>query len=69
MKLWLAILAPAMALLWIAWHVVGRDDRVYSSGRLSAAHAVLEKECAACQPAASWRICRNRRGFCVSCLP
>jgi ribosomal protein L40E len=48
MKLWLAILAPAIALVWIGWHVLGRDNRVYSSGRLSAAHAVLEKECAAC---------------------
>src|SRR6266404_3699213 len=48
MKLWLAILAPAMALLWIGWHVLGRDNRVYSSGRLSEAHAVLERECAAC---------------------
>jgi hypothetical protein len=47
-KLWLAILAPAIALVWIGWHVLGRDNRVYSSGRLSEAHAVLEKECAAC---------------------
>ena len=47
-KLWLAILAPAIALLWIGWHVLGRDNRVYSSGRLSKAHAVLEKECVAC---------------------
>jgi len=47
-KLWLAILAPAIALLWIGWHVLRRDNRVYSSGRLSLAHAVLEKECAAC---------------------
>src|ERR1700745_240607 len=48
MKLWLAILTPAIALLWIGWHVLERDNRVYSSGRLSAAHAVLEKKCAAC---------------------
>jgi hypothetical protein len=48
MKLWLAIFAPAIALLWIGWHVLGRDNRVYSSGRLSKAHAVLEKQCAAC---------------------
>jgi len=47
-KLWLAILAPVIALVWIGWHVLGRDNRVYSSGRLSEAHAVLEKECAAC---------------------
>src|SRR5258708_38075412 len=47
-KLWLAILARAIALVWIGWLVLGRDNRVYSSGRLSEAHAVLEKECAAC---------------------
>ena len=48
MKLWLAIVAPAIALVWIAWHFLGHDNRVYSSGRLSGAHAVLENECGAC---------------------
>src|ERR1700740_2452820 len=47
-KLWLAIVAPAIALVWIAWHFLGHDNRVYSSGRLSGAHAVLENECGAC---------------------
>src|SRR5258707_9740259 len=47
-KLWLAIVAPVAALVWIGWHFFGHDNRVYSSGRLSAAHAVLEKQCAAC---------------------
>jgi hypothetical protein len=47
-KLWLAILAPVVALVWIGWHFFGHDHRVYSSGRLSGAHAVLEKQCAAC---------------------
>src|SRR5215470_15248499 len=47
-RLWLAIVAPAIALVWIGWHRLGRDDRVYSSGPLSSAHAVLEKQCAAC---------------------
>jgi hypothetical protein len=47
-KLWLAILVPVMALMWIGWHFFGHDNRVYSSGRLSKAHAVLEKQCAAC---------------------
>ena len=47
-KLWLAILAPALAVVWSGWHFVGGDQRVYSSGRLSEAHAVLEKQCAAC---------------------
>jgi hypothetical protein len=47
-KSWLAVLAPAIALVWIGWHFWGHDNRVYSSGRLSKAHAVLEKQCAAC---------------------
>jgi predicted CXXCH cytochrome family protein len=47
-KLWLAVLAPAAALLWIGWHFLGRDNHVYSSGQLSGAHAVLEKQCEAC---------------------
>jgi hypothetical protein len=47
-KLWLAILAPAIALVWLGWHFFRHDPRVFSSGRLSKAHAVLEKQCTAC---------------------
>ena len=47
-KFWLSLLLPLIALLWIAGRTVFKDSRVYSSGRLSEAHAVLEKECAAC---------------------
>jgi hypothetical protein len=47
-KLWLSVGLPAVALIWIAWHGFARDSRVYSSGRMSEAHAVLEAECAAC---------------------
>jgi hypothetical protein len=47
-KLWLSLLLPVVALGWIAWRSTAKDSRVYSSGRMSAAHAVLEKECAAC---------------------
>jgi hypothetical protein len=47
-KLWLSVLLPLLALLWIAWRGFSGDHRVYSSGRMSKAHAVLEKECAAC---------------------
>ena len=46
-KFWLSLSAPLFALLWL----LGRgssDLRVYSSGSLSRAHAVLEKDCAAC---------------------
>jgi hypothetical protein len=47
-KLWLSVGLPAFALIWIAWHGLARDSRVYSSGRMSEAHAVLEAECEAC---------------------
>src|SRR5271168_1794083 len=47
-KVLLSIGLPALAVIWIAWHGFSRDSRVYSSGRMSEAHAVLEAECAAC---------------------
>lgn len=42
------MLLPLLALVWIAERTIFKDSRVYSSGRLSEPHAVLEKECAAC---------------------
>jgi hypothetical protein len=47
-KFWLGVLLPLLALIWIAWRGFSGDHRVYSSGRMSRAHAILEKECAAC---------------------
>ena len=47
-KFLLSLLLPLVALLWIAWQGFSRDYRVYSSGRMSKTHAVLERECAAC---------------------
>jgi len=47
-KLWLAIFVPVIGLVWVGWNFLRHDDRVYSSGRLSEPHAVLEKQCAAC---------------------
>jgi hypothetical protein len=47
-KFWLSLLLPVLALVWIASRSFSGDHRVYSSGRMSQAHAVLEKECAAC---------------------
>jgi hypothetical protein len=47
-KFWLSLLLPLLALLWIADRTIFKDSRVYSSGRLSEPHAVLEKECATC---------------------
>src|SRR5690242_14635304 len=47
-KLWLSLALPLLAFLWIAGRGFSGDHRVYSSGRLSQAHSVLEKECSAC---------------------
>lgn len=47
-KFWLSLLLPLLALVWITSRGLSGDHRVYSSGRMSQAHAVLEKECAAC---------------------
>lgn len=47
-KLWLSLLVPLIALVWIAYHIANHDSRVYSSGRLSEPHAVFETQCAAC---------------------
>lgn len=47
-KFWLSIVLPLFALIWIARLGLSGDHRVYSSGRMSKAHAVLERECAAC---------------------
>jgi hypothetical protein len=47
-KLWLSLLLTLLALVWIAGRGFSGDHRVYSSGRMSEPHAVLEKECATC---------------------
>jgi len=47
-KFWLSLGVPLLALLWIVGRGISSDRRIYSSGSLSRAHAVLENECAAC---------------------
>ena len=44
----LSVALPALAIVWLGWHAVRGDRRVYSAGSLSSAHAVLTKQCAAC---------------------
>ena len=46
--LWLSAALPAIALVWLAWHGLRGDRRVYSAGALSSSHAVLTRQCAAC---------------------
>ena len=47
-RLWLSVLLPVTAIVWIGWHGFAGDSHVYSSGKMSRSHAVLEKQCAAC---------------------
>jgi hypothetical protein len=67
-KFWLSLLLPLLALVWIGWRGFSGDHRVYSSGRMSRAHAVLEKECAAChvQKAGAFSA-KAADGACLDC--
>jgi hypothetical protein len=47
-RLWLTVVVPLLAISWIGWRGVAHDSRVYSSGRMSEAHAVLEQKCVVC---------------------
>jgi hypothetical protein len=44
----LSICLPLVALVWLGWYALARNNRVYSSGTLSRSHAVLTQQCAAC---------------------
>lgn len=67
-KLWLSVGIPALAVVWIAAHGLARDSRVYSSGRMSEPHAVLENECAACHvPTAGAFSAKASDSACLSC--
>ncbi len=44
----LSVGLPALAVFWLAWYGVTRNNQVYSSGRMSRAHAVLTAQCADC---------------------
>jgi hypothetical protein len=67
-KLLLTVLVPLLALGWIGWRGFSRDSRVYSSGRMSGAHAVLEKQCSAChlQKAGEFSS-KATNGACLAC--
>jgi hypothetical protein len=47
----LSLAGSVLAVLWLGWHAIARDNRLFSAGRLSPAHAVLTKECTACHVA------------------
>lgn len=67
-KFWLSLLFPLLAVLWISWYAVHKDARVYSSGRMSEPHAILEKHCASCHvQKASFFSARAENQACLSC--
>jgi hypothetical protein len=67
-KLFLSILAPLLALAWIGWLVFVKDSRVYSSGSMSQAHAVLANDCVACHVQKAGVFAEKAEdGACLSC--
>jgi hypothetical protein len=67
-KLFLSILVPCVALAWVVWLVFAKDTRVYSSGRMSEAHAVLANDCVACHvQKAGFFSEKAEDGACLSC--
>ena len=67
-KLWLSLLVPILAIVWISWYAFHKDARVYSSGRMSASHAILETQCAACHvQKASVFSAKVQNQACLSC--
>ncbi len=45
---WLSVSVPLLAALWLLWHGLTGNQRVYSGGQMSPAHAVLATKCDAC---------------------
>lgn len=66
-KLWLSVLVPLLAVGWIGWRGATRDSRVYSSGRMSEAHAVLERQCAACHIVKAGGFSSTADSACLAC--
>jgi hypothetical protein len=67
-KLWLSLLVPILAIVWISWYAFHKDARVYSSGRMSAPHAILETQCASCHvQKASGFSAKVQNQACLSC--
>jgi hypothetical protein len=64
----LSVAAPLIAIVWLGWFAVARDNHVYSGGRVSKAHAILSNECNAChvKEAGSFSANANNQG-CESC--
>src|SRR5580658_10116578 len=47
-RFWLSVAVPLTAVLWLSWHALTGNQRVYSGGQMSPAHVVLGAKCDAC---------------------
>lgn len=47
-RFWLSVSVPLLAALWLLWHGLTGNRRVYSAGQLSPAHSVLAAKCDVC---------------------
>jgi len=64
----LSVALPCLAVAWLAAYAVARNNHVYSSGKMSPAHAVLTQQCGACHisQAASFRASATDQA-CLAC--
>jgi hypothetical protein len=68
MRFWLSVGVPILAVLWLAWYGFAGSNRLYSGGKMSAAHAVLTAKCDACHVrTASSFSAKASDQACVSC--
>lgn len=47
-RFWLSLAAVVVAVGWIAWAAVARDEVIYTSGPVSEAHSVIGQQCNVC---------------------
>jgi hypothetical protein len=64
----LSVLLPCLAVVWLAAYGLARNNRLYSSGKMSPAHAVLTQRCGSCHVsgAGSFRAAASDQA-CLSC--
>jgi hypothetical protein len=67
-RFWLSVALSVLAAGWLGWHALRGDARVYSSGRMSAAHAILTARCEVCHVrTAGGFSARATDAACLSC--
>ncbi len=44
----LSLLLPVFGVLWLGWHALARDERVYTSGPITPSHSMFAAKCIVC---------------------